>query len=93
MKEAVVEAHLRKRIRALGGECRKVTFPGHRGAPDRLVLLEGDVYWVELKAPNGTLAPHQAREHQTLERHGQCVLTLWSKEQIDRVFPLLRRVA
>lgn len=39
MKERVIEAYLVKRVKALGGEVRKVQFIGRTGAPDRLVML------------------------------------------------------
>lgn len=38
-READIEQRLVKRVKALGGECRKVTWAGRRGAPDRLVML------------------------------------------------------
>jgi len=41
MIERDVEDYLVKRVKALGGECRKVVWPGRRGAPDRLVMLPG----------------------------------------------------
>lgn len=39
MRERTVEQHLVARVKALGGEVRKVKWIGRRGAPDRLVLL------------------------------------------------------
>lgn len=39
MREAIVEQHLVKRVKALGGEVRKVKWIGRRGAPDRIVML------------------------------------------------------
>lgn len=39
MRERNVEQHLVARVKALGGEVRKVKWIGRRGAPDRLVLL------------------------------------------------------
>jgi hypothetical protein len=39
MRESQVEAHLVKRVKALGGEVRKVQWIGRRGAPDRVVML------------------------------------------------------
>lgn len=39
MRESEIEAHLVKRVKAEGGEVRKVQWIGRRGAPDRLVLL------------------------------------------------------
>jgi len=35
----ILNAHLVKRVRELGGEVRKVQWIGRRGAPDRLVML------------------------------------------------------
>jgi hypothetical protein len=39
MRESTVEQHLVKRVKALGGEVRKVQWIGRRGAPDRIVML------------------------------------------------------
>ncbi len=39
MRESDIESHLVKRVRELGGECRKVQWIGRHGAPDRLVML------------------------------------------------------
>lgn len=39
MRESDIEDHLVKRVKAMGGEVRKVQWIGRRGAPDRLVML------------------------------------------------------
>jgi len=39
LNERDIEKHLVKRVKALGGEVRKVQWIGRRGAPDRLVML------------------------------------------------------
>lgn len=39
MRESIIEAHLVKRVKEMGGEVRKVKWIGRRGAPDRLVML------------------------------------------------------
>lgn len=39
MKEVTVEQYLVKRVKQLRGEVRKVVFPTHKGAPDRLVCV------------------------------------------------------
>lgn len=39
LRESDIEKYLVKRVKALGGECRKVQFIGRPGAPDRLVML------------------------------------------------------
>jgi hypothetical protein len=56
MRESIIERHLVKRVKELGGEVRKVQWIGRRGAPDRLVMLpetcitdecEGGVYYTD----------------------------------------------
>ena len=39
MRESQIEKHLVARVKALGGEVRKVQWLGRRGAPDRLVMV------------------------------------------------------
>lgn len=39
LRERDIEAYLVKRVKELGGEVRKVRWVGHRGAPDRIVML------------------------------------------------------
>lgn len=39
MRESQIEKYLVVRVKALGGEVRKVQWIGRRGAPDRLVML------------------------------------------------------
>ncbi len=82
-RESDVEAHLVKRVKELGGECRKVTWIGRNGAPDRLVMLPGVTVWVELKAEGlAALFPHtpherqQHREHERMRAMGQRVVVI-----------------
>lgn len=42
MRESTIEKHLVERVKALGGEIRKVQWVGRRGAPDRLVMLPAE---------------------------------------------------
>jgi hypothetical protein len=86
MKESVIEKALVKAVKAAGGYCRKVQFIGHRGAPDRLIMLPGKVIWVELKAPGEKAKPHQIREHQRLCESGQTVLIIDSLGMIKELF-------
>ncbi len=39
MREREIEKYLVQRTKQLGGEVRKVMYTGHRGAPDRLLML------------------------------------------------------
>ena len=94
MLESKVEAYLVKRVKALGGEVRKVQWIGRRGAPDRLVMLpltplsagkphEGRTVFVEVKRPGGKVEAHQLREHERMRKMGQAVLVLDSIEAVD----------
>ena len=93
MKESAIENYLVERVKALGGEVRKVSWIGRKGAPDRLVMLPGCVrfggddyrppIWIELKAPGEKAKPHQAREHERMRRMGQRVEVIDSFEGVD----------
>lgn len=88
MKERVIEQHLRKVVKALGGETRKVRWIGRRGCPDRMVLFPHRQWWawVELKSPTGKLRPEQVREIDRLDAVGHRILVFCSKQSIDSYF-------
>lgn len=92
MRERDIENYLVKRVKALGGEVRKVQWIGRRGAPDRLVMLPFHPYttWVELKAPGKKPEPHQEREHQRMRARGQRVLVIDTIEGVDHEFGATR---
>jgi hypothetical protein len=83
MKESAVEAYLVERVKKLGGEVRKVSWQGRKGAPDRLVMLPPATQvvtlasrcypltiWVELKAEGlAALFPHTPHERQQHREH------------------------
>jgi hypothetical protein len=97
--ESTIEDYLVDQVKRLGGEVRKVSWIGRRGAPDRLVMLPhdgryhgawGPCYWIELKRPGGKAAfpknPHerqQAREHERMRAMGQRVEVIDSFEGVD----------
>ena len=97
MRESQIEDYLVERVKALGGEVRKVRWIGRNGAPDRLVMLparaeignggdgKGQSLWVELKAPGEKPRPHQIREHERMRRMGQRVEIVDSFEGVDEV--------
>ena len=57
--EKNVEAWLGKEIRKLGGLWFKFTSPGRTGVPDRIMMLWGGVYFVEMKTEKGSLSAIQ----------------------------------
>jgi len=85
MRERDIENYLVKRVKALGGEVRKVNWVNRRGAPDRLVMLPDKVFWVEVKAPGVGAEPHQLREHTRMREMGQVVFLVDSYEIVERI--------
>lgn len=93
MRESIIERHLVKRVKEIGGQVRKVKWIGHRGAPDRLVMLHpralgpcpwaDTAIWVELKATGEKPKPHQVREHARMRALGQRVEVIDSIEGVD----------
>lgn len=98
MRESIIEKHLVKRVKELGGEVRKVQWVGRRGAPDRVVLvppsrrpwfnLDSSKYhliWVELKATGVKPEAHQLREHERMRKMGQRVVVIDSLEGVEEL--------
>ena len=84
MRESEIEAYLKRRVRDVGGDVRKVMWIGRRGAPDRLVMLPGrSAVYVELKAPGKTVTIAQTREHNRLRAFGQQVEVIDSLAGVD----------
>ena len=92
MRERDIEQYLVKRVKAMGGEVRKVQWIGRRGAPDRLVMLPdyrtgfaqaAETIWVELKAPGKVAEPHQLREHKRMQAMGQHVVVIDSLAGVE----------
>ena len=86
MREKIVEEHLVKAVRLMGGRALKFVSPGFDGVPDRLILLpSGKAAFAELKAPGKTLRPLQAVRKRQLEALGFRVFVIDSTEQIGGV--------
>ena len=57
--EKDVEKYLIDRVKELNGKTYKFTSPTSAGVPDRIVIFNNGVFFVELKTPNGRLSPRQ----------------------------------
>ena len=87
MRESRIERYLVKKVESCGGLCLKFVSPGMNGVPDRIVLLQdGQVTFVETKAPNGKPSPAQLRRHKELLRRGHVVQVINSIERVDELF-------
>ena len=84
MRESTVERYLVKCVKDAGGIAEKHTSPGRRGPPDRDVMWpNGELDWVETKAPKGVLSGAQERDHKRRRKMGFRVYVIWTKSQVD----------
>ena len=85
-KEKSIEQKLARATKGRGGICPKLVSPGFDGMPDRLVLLpQGEMGFVEVKAPGERPRPLQAVRHRLLRRLGFKVYVLDCGEDIPRI--------
>lgn len=83
MRERDIKTYLQMRVKALGGEMRKVEWDGRANAPDWRVMLPHKRFWAELKAPGEKPTAGQLREHNRMRRLGELVEVLDSYEAVD----------
>lgn len=92
MRESDIENYLVKVVEAAQGVARKLQWICRRGAPDRLVVINGNIAFVEVKAPEKTPDDHQIREHRRLRDAGALVFVIDSKEEADWIVREFSRV-
>lgn len=86
MLESKVELHLREEAKKRGGVALKFVSPGMNGVPDRIVLLpNGKMGFVELKAPGEKPRPLQIKRMRSLERLGFRTYVADNKEMIGGI--------
>ena len=79
--EKVVEQTLCKKVKMLGGLCLKWPASANAGVPDRIVIIDGQVIFVELKREGGKLSPIQQLVHKQLRERGADVRVIDSVEK------------
>ena len=85
MREKTIEDGLTKAVRMRGGLCEK-WISGTAGWPDRIILLpDGKIAFVEVKAPGKEPRPLQRRRHQKLRSLGFPVYVLDDLGQIGGI--------
>ncbi len=86
MRESEIEKILRREVQKRNGISPKFVSPGMAGMPDRLVLLrDGKMGFVELKAPGKKMRPLQVRRKSQLETLGYKVFCVDGVQQIENV--------
>lgn len=92
MKEKRIEQQLVKAVKDADGMCPKLVSPGTDGMPDRLVLLpEGHMGFVEVKAHGKKPRPLQLKRHEQLRDLGYAVSVLDDPCQIPDILEEIRR--
>ena len=92
MREKHTEQKLTRAVKAEGGMCPKLVSPGTDGMPDRMVLLpEGHMGFVEVKAPGKKPRPLQLKRHEQLKDLGYTVAVLDDPQQIPEILDEIRR--
>lgn len=91
MREKVLEQKLVTAVKKLGGAAPKFVSPGLDGMPDRLVLLpDGMMGFVEVKAPGEKPRPLQLARHRMLRGLGFKVYVLDEEKQIGGILDAIR---
>ncbi len=91
MREKQIENKLATEAKKLGGIALKFVSPSFDGMPDRLVLIpDGHIAFVELKAPGKKPRPLQLSRHQLLRSLGFRVYVIDSVEQIGGMLDEVR---
>lgn len=86
MREREVEHQLVMETEKAGGKAVKFISPSFAGMPDRLVLLgDGKMGFVEVKAPGQKPRPLQLKRHAMLRRLGYRVFVLDAIEEIPAI--------
>ena len=86
MQEKKIEQKLALMVKHRGGICPKFVSPGMDGMPDRIVLLpNGCVAFVEVKAPGEKPRRLQIKRHEILRTLGYKVYVIDGADQIGGI--------
>ena len=81
--EKALERNLNKEVKALGGWSIKILSNFITGLPDRLVLLKGRAYFVEVKSEGKKPSARQRVVHKKLEALGFPVRAIDTTEKLN----------
>ena len=91
MREKAIEKKLVQSVKSAGGIALKFVSPGFDGLHDRIVLIpDGHIGFVEVKAPGEKPRPLQLARHGLLRRLGFKVYVLDDEQQIGGILDEIR---
>lgn len=79
MLEKEIERWLGQQVQKLGGLWLKFTSPGHSGVPDRILILKGHVFFVEMKGEKGRMSPVQTITFGLMSKAGVSIHVVYGK--------------
>ena len=85
IKESVIEKWLSDEVRKCGGLSFKWVSPGCIGVPDRIIVYQGKVWFVELKTTTGRLSPTQKAVIRKLSDAGMVTHVVYGKDQARKL--------
>ena len=89
MRERAIESYLSKKVADIGGMSLKFT-SAVAGVPDRIVIWRGQVWFVEVKCPEGHLSGLQQHTIAKMDAHGAKVSVVRSIQDADAFLSMLQ---
>lgn len=83
LREGKVADYLHEKAKFHGGEHRRVEWIGRSNAPDALILLPGEHFYVECKRPTTDASEGQEREHERMRAAGMRVYVARTYAEVD----------
>ena len=83
MLEKRIEGYLRAQVAFNGGICYKWQSPQNNGVPDRIVMIYKQVWFVELKRPNGSREKLQVIVGNIIQQYTSNYCVLSTLEEVD----------
>lgn len=84
MLEREIEKKFDEKIKLKNGLSYKWVAPGNSGVPDRIVIINGKVIFVELKTINGRMSKLQERQHKKIRNIYPDIFVLYGIEEVER---------
>lgn len=92
MKESEIEKYLVKKVQGIKGLCMKWVSPGNSGVPDRIVIFDRGVYFIELKRPGERPRALQVETIRRLQMQDMIVFVIDSKQRVDEFIKLISQI-
>lgn len=89
IRESEIERYLVDKVKDIGGLCMKWVSPGNSGVPDRIVIFDKGVYFVELKRPEKSPRALQEEIIRRLRRQGMITFVIDNKLKVDKFIKMI----